>query len=351
MYISIIGTPASGKTTLFKALSGANGNGGGNGSPSASIEVPDGRIETLGKIFNPRKTTYARIDVSDTVAIREGEVKNETLDAKSLQQIRRSDAVLLILRHFDNGHPADPVGDFLRVQGEFMLSDMIQVEGRLARLRKLNAIKPNLQLQQEQALLEQCLAHLESEKPLATLNLSCEDDKKLRGFLFLSRKPMMIVVNCVEERLSDAETIASQLRERLPGHIPVLAACGQLEAELAAMSPEEQGPFMAEYGIAESLRGRIIRLAYETLGLISFLTVGEDECRAWPVRKGVSAQEAAAAIHTDLSQKFIRAETVSYEDFIRLEGITGCRKAGLWRLEGKTYVVQDGDILSIRAGN
>ena len=351
MYISIIGTPASGKTTLFKALSGANGNGGGNGSPSASIEVPDGRIETLGKIFNPRKTTYARIDVSDTVAIREGEVKNETLDAKSLQQIRRSDAVLLILRHFDNGHPADPVGDFLRVQGEFMLSDMIQVEGRLARLRKLNAIKPNLQLQQEHALLEQCLAHLESEKPLATLNLSCEDDKKLRGFLFLSRKPMMIVVNCVEERLSDAETIASQLRERLPGHIPVLAACGQLEAELAAMSPEEQGPFMAEYGIAESLRGRIIRLAYETLGLISFLTVGEDECRAWPVRKGVSAQEAAAAIHTDLSQKFIRAETVSYEDFIRLEGITGCRKAGLWRLEGKTYVVQDGDILSIRAGN
>jgi len=353
MFISIIGTMASGKTTLFTAILGnnGNGNGGSNGQPTASIEVPDERIDALTKIFNPKKATYSRIEVSDTVAIREGEVKNESLDAKSLQQIRRSDAVLLILRHFDNGHQADPVGDFRRVQSEFMLADMVQVEGRLARLRKLNAIKPNVQLQQEQALLEQCLAHLESEKPLATLSLSCEDDKKLRGFLFLSRKPMMIVINCVEERLADTENIASQLRKRLPGHTPVLAACGQLEAELATMSPDEQRQFMAEYGIEESLRGRIIRLAYETLGLISFLTVGEDECRAWPVRKGVSAQEAAATIHTDLSQKFIRAETVSYKDFIRLDGFSGCRKAGVWRLEGKTYVVRDGDIISIRASN
>jgi ribosome-binding ATPase YchF (GTP1/OBG family) len=161
----------------------------------------------------------------------------------------------------------------------------------------------------------------------------------------------MIVVNCVEARLAEAETIASQLRERLPGHIPVVAACGQLEAELTAMPPEEQAEFMDEYGIRESLRGRIIRLAYDTLGLISFLTVGEDECRAWPVRRGMSAQEAAGTIHTDLSRTFIRAETVSYEDFIRLDGFAGCKKAGVWRLEGKGYIVQDGDIMSIRAGN
>jgi GTP-binding protein YchF len=351
MFVSIIGTPQSGKTTFFKALAGARVNGNGNGHPSVRIEVPDERVDALARIFNPRKTTYSRLDVTDTVAIREGELKNETLDAKSLQQIRQSDAVLLVLRHFDNGHAADPAGDYQRIQEEFILADMVQTEGRLERLRKQNALKPQPALQQEQALLEQCLAHLEAGSPLATLGLSCEDDKKIRGFLFLSRKPMMIVVNCVEETIAEAESIASQLRERLPEHIPVVAACGQLEAELAVMATEEQGAFMAEYGITESLRGRIIRLAYDTLGLISFLTVGEDECRAWPIRRGMSAQEAAGTIHTDLSRTFIRAETVSYEDFMRLDGFAGCKKAGVWRLEGKSYIVQDGDILSIRAGN
>ena len=351
MFVSIIGTPLSGKTTLFKALAGAKVNGNGNGHPSARIEVPDERVDALAKLFNPRKTTYSRLDVTDTVAIREGELKNETLDAKSLQQIRQSDAVLLVLRHFDNGHAADPAADYRRIREECILADMVQTEGRLERLRKQNALKPQPALQQEQALLERCLAHLEAGSPLATLELSCEDDKKIRGFLFLSRKPMMIVVNCAEDRIAEAESISSRLRERLPGHIPVVAACGQLEAELAAMAPGEQGAFMAEYGIAESLRGRIIRLAYETLGLISFLTVGEDECRAWPIRRGMNAQEAAGTIHTDLARTFIRAETVSYEDFMRLEGFAGCKKAGVWRLEGKGYIVQDGDILSIRAGS
>jgi len=351
MFVSIIGTPQAGKTTFFRALAGAKVNGNGNGHPSVRIEVPDERVDALARIFNPRKTTYSRLDVTDTVAIREGELKNETLDAKSLQQIRQSDAVLTVLRNFDNGHAADPAGDFQRIQEEFILADMVQTEGRLERLRKQNTLKLQPALQQEQALLEQCLAHLEAGSPLATLSLSCEDDKKIRGFLFLSRKPMMVVVNCVEETNTEAESIASRLRERLPEHIPVVAACGQLEAELAVMAPDEQDAFMAEYGIAESLRGRIIRLAYDTLGLISFLTVGEDECRAWPIRRGLSAQEAAGTIHTDLSRTFIRAETVSYEDFMRLDGFAGCKKAGVWRLEGKSYIVQDGDILSIRAGN
>jgi len=351
MFVSIIGTPLSGKTTLFKALAGAKVNGNGNGHPSVRIEVPDERVDALAKLFNPRKTTYSRLDVTDTVAIREGELKNETLDAKSLQQIRQSDAVLLVLRHFDNGHAADPAADYRRIREECILADMVQTEGRLERLRKQNALKPQPALQQEQALLERCLAHLESGAPLATLELSCEDDKKIRGFLYLSRKPMMIVVNCAEDKIAEAGSIAARLQGELPWHIPVVAACGQLEAELAAMAPGEQGAFMAEYGIAESLRGRIIRLAYETLGLISFLTVGEDECRAWPIRRGMNAQEAAGTIHTDLARTFIRAETVSYEDFMRLEGFAGCKKAGVWRLEGKGYIVQDGDILSIRAGS
>jgi hypothetical protein len=143
----------------------------------------------------------------------------------------------------------------------------------------------------------------------------------------------------------------ADLQSQLPDNIPVLAVCAKLEAELALMSPEEQAIFMDEYGIKETIRGRIIHLAVDTMGLISFLTVGDDECRAWPIKKGMSAQDAAGAIHTDLSNKFIRAETVSYEAFVEHGGFAGCKKSGLWRLEGKTYVVQDGDILTIRAGN
>jgi len=242
MFVSIIGTPASGKTTFFKALSGAKVNGNGNGHPSVRIEVPDERIDALTKIFNPRKTTYSRLDVTDTVAIREGEVKNETLDAKSLQQIRQSDAVLTVLRHFDNGHAADPFGDFQRVQEEFILADMVQTEGRLERLRKQNALKPQPALQQEQALLEQCLAHLETGCPLSALTLSCEDDKKIRGFLYLSRKPMMIVVNCVEARLAEAETIASQLREQLRHTSPWWPPAGSWRRSWPLWPPRSRAP-------------------------------------------------------------------------------------------------------------
>ncbi len=349
MYISIIGTGGSGKTTLFRAFAGTAVNG--NGSSLATIDVPDERVDTLTKIFNPRKTVYSRIEVADTVAIREGEARKETLDARSLQQMRSSDALLLVLRLFDNGHPADPVNEFQTIHTELILSDMAQIEQRLERIEKQGKGKVQPQLEQEKALLKRGLAHLEAGNPLSTLLLPDEEEKRLRGFLFLSRKPMMIVINCAEGLLTGAERIAHDLKGRLARDIPVLAACGQLEAELASVPPDEQAQFMAEYAITESVRGRIIRLARDTLGLMSFLTVGDDECRAWPIKTGMTAQEAAATIHTDLSQKFIRAETVAYEDFIRLDGFAGCKKAGVWRLEGKAYVVQDGDILSIRAGN
>ena len=161
----------------------------------------------------------------------------------------------------------------------------------------------------------------------------------------------MVVVNCSEDMLADLEGIAEEVKAKLADTTPVIAACARIEAELAAMEPSDRAAFMDEYNVTESLRGRLIGLAYRTLGLISFLTVGEDECRAWPIRKGTTAQGAAATIHTDLSERFIRAETVAYEDFIRYGDFAACKKAGVWRLEGKQYVVQDGDILSIRTGN
>lgn len=350
MYISIIGKAGSGKTTLFEALSGLASPANAGSRGIVAIDVPDERLEYLTSVFNPRKTVYARVELSDTVAIDEGDLKNETINQKSLQQLRTSDAFLLVLRNFDNGEAIDALGDFRTIYTEFILADMAQIETRLERMEKQYGKKgPSVQLEKE--LLEKCLDHLNNEKPLSMLALSEAEDKQVRGFQFLSRKPMMVVVNSPEKDLASAENAVSALQLQLPDNIPLLAACAKLEAELALMTPDEQAMFMEEYGIKEAIRGRIIRLAVDTLGLISFLTVGDDECRAWPIKKGMNAQDAAGTIHTDLANKFIRAETVSYDAFVQHGGFAGCKKSGLWRLEGKTYVVQDGDIISIRAGN
>ncbi len=351
MNISVIGNTGCGKTMLFQALSGIALESKPNSDAVAVIDVPDERVDRLTEIFKPKKTIYARIALSDTVAIEEGNVRSETISAKTLREMRNSDAFLLVLRNFDNGEGVDLTGEFFTIFNEFIFADILQIENRLERMRKQQGKKESNALAQEEALLVECLDHLNSDKPLATLVSLKEHGKELRGFQFLSQKPMMAVINCDEENLSSSESIINDIRKTIPSHIPIITACAKLEADFAIMASEEKAVFMEEYGIKESVAGRIIRLALETLGLISFLTVGDDECRAWPIKNGMNAQEAAGAIHTDLSQKFIRAETVSYNDFILHGGFAGCKKAGVWRLEGKTYVVQDGDILNIRAGN
>ncbi len=350
MQISIIGTAGCGKTTLFQALSGQAGSGAAQNT-IATIDVPDERLEKLTEIFKPKKTVYTRIEISDTVSIEEGELQNETINPKTLRQMRTSDAFILVLRYFDNGFPVDPLAEFRTIYSEFMLSDMVQIENRLDRIRRQDTKKDNVALRQEKELLDQCFSHLEDGAPLCGLPVALNDEKALRGFQFLSQKPMMIVINCNEGDAAESSAVVERLRPSIPADIPLLAVSAKLEAELALMPAEEQTELLAEYGIAEAIRGRLIRLASDTLGLISFLTVGEDECRAWSIRRGMSAQEAAGTIHTDFYNKFIRAETVSYEAFMQHKGFEGCKKAGLWRLEGKTYVVQDGDIISVRAGN
>jgi hypothetical protein len=350
MYLSIIGSPGCGKTTLFRALSGQTGASGASGSSVAVIDVPDERVDKLSRIFNPRKTVYGRIEVCDMASIREGDMKKETIPAKQLQQMRLSDAFLVVLNHFDDTSVASPAANFHTMLNEFIISDMIQIESRLERIRKQSEKKGGTALEQEKDDLEQCLAHLEQGSPLSSLSLVREDGKALRGFQFLSQKPLMVVVNCSERTMARADAVTDEVSARVSPMVPVVAACAGLEAELVMMEPEDRTLFMEEYGLSESLRDRLIRLAYETLGLISFLTVGEDECRAWPIRRGTCAQEAAGVIHTDLSERFIRAEAVAYDAFMCHGDFSVCKKAGVWRLEGKQYIVQDGDILSIRAG-
>ncbi len=351
MYLSIIGSPRCGKTTLFQAFTGT-GNGNRSGSSGlAVVEVPDERLDRLSQIFNPKKTVYGRIEVSDIASIQAGDIKNETVSQKELQQMRSSDAFILVLNNFDHSADVDPVAEFHTMLSEFMISDMAQIENRIERINKQAGKKERTPLEQEKATLERCLGHLEEGLPLSRFALSDSEERNLRGFQFQSRKPLMVVINCSEEMMERTESIVGEARQKLSVAVPVIAACARLEAELSGMDIEDRAAFMQEYGIVESLRGTLINLAYRTLGLISFLTVGEDECRAWPVRQGVCAQEAAGTIHTDLSEKFIRAETVSYQDFISHGDMARCKKSGAWRLEGKQYIVQDGDIMCIRAGN
>lgn len=351
MHLSIIGAPGCGKTTVFQALSGIAVDNRPADDHVAVIDVPDDRVDELAKVFKPKKKVYTRITVSDTVGIAEGDIKNDSVGAKSLQQMRGGDALLLVVRNFDDGRPIRVKDEFLAIYSEFIISDMIQIENRLERIRKQGAKKDNVAVAIEEKTLTECLSHLTDEKPLATAPAFDGAQKLMNNFQFLSAKPMMVVVNCGEDKVGEVEAVAEGLKAVIPDHIPVLAASGKLEAELALMSEEERGAFMKEFGIRQSVRGRIIRTASQLLGLVSFLTVGEDECRAWPVKGGSTAQDAAAVIHTDLAQKFIRAETVSYSDFIANGGFAECKKKGLWRLEGKGYIVQDGDILTIRAGN
>ena len=347
MYISVIGPALSGKTTLFQALSGVeSARGFSDGDNIISIDVPDARVDELSRIYRPKKTTYARIELADTVAISEGNVKDSTINAKTLQKMRMSDAFILTLNDFEEAAAAELEKEFHGIMSEFILADMILIEGRLERIKKQAGKKENTALLLEEKLLEQCLAHVGEGKPLRTLELAVSDEKTLRGFRFLSQKPMMIAINCSEDGMGE---MPGEEERDMEG-CPVIHVCASLECELAMMEEAERAAFMEEFSVKESIRGRMIRLAFDTLGLISFLTVGEDECRAWPIRKGMNAQEAAGAIHTDLASKFIRAETVSYADLMKYGGMAECKKAGVWRLEGKTYIVEDGDIISIRAG-
>jgi ribosome-binding ATPase len=350
MHISIVGLAGSGKSTLFGALRGGPADPGTISSGVGIIDVPDDRLDVLSGMFRPKKTVYARIALSDTVSFEEGGVKSETMSIKALQQMRLSDAFLVVLRCFENGFVIDPLSEFQTIFSEFVLADMIQIETRLGRIARQSGSAGAFELQQEKDLLQACLAHVNDGRPLSALDLSDGREKRLRGYQFLSQKPIMVVLNCAEDGFPGAREIVAALRERLPEDVSVVASCAKLEAELAAMSPEDRQAFMEEYGIRESLRTRILQLARDTLGIISFLTVGDDECRAWPIKRGMCAQDAAGAIHTDLAGKFIRAETVAYEAFMEHGGFAGCKKAGLWRLEGKTYIVQDGDILCIRSG-
>lgn len=339
MKIGIVGFAGSGKTTLFNALTGQDMPVGFGGKVNlGTIKVPDERVDRLAEIDNPKKTTYAEIMFADVPGGR----GTSSLDPQTLGKIREMDALVQVVRGFDDGSgEPNPVEEITSFEAELILSDMGIVEKRVEKLKKDRSDPRLLEI------LERCLAQLENESPLRTLNLSKEDKAPLSGFAFLSMKPIMFVLSLPEgestKTLPEALSILAEERD-----LTIMSICTSIEAEIASLDPADQADFLTDMGLSEPASVRFIKTAYELLNLITFLTHGPDECRAWSLRKNSTAVEAAGAIHSDLARGFIRAEVIAFDDFDKYGSESACREHGVFRVEGKDYIVQDGDICHIR---
>ena len=358
MKTGIIGLPQVGKTSLFKILTKAHVEARASHNPKEAhigvAKVPDDRLDRLSALFNPRKLVHASVEYADVAAIGKEALK----ETAYLSSLRTVDALAHVLRAFDDPAIAhvgdlDPLRDAKNVDFDLIVSDLGQVESRLERLEKDLKKKKSPELEKEHELLLRAKAHLETEKPLREMEMTKEDKKVVRGFMFLSEKPMLYVINVNEstELGKDLETAGSKYNLRDYASRPntsATAICGKVEAELADMPDEEAAEFLSSYGLTESGLTRLIRTSYDLLGLISFFTVGEDECRAWSIARGTPAQLAAGEIHSDIQRGFIRAEVVSYDALTTRGTMAACREHGEVRLEGKEYTVQDGDIINFR---
>ncbi|PWU00101.1 MAG: redox-regulated ATPase YchF [Terriglobia bacterium] len=355
MKTAIIGLPMVGKTSLFTILTGVHQETH-IGSTAARIgvaKVPDTRLEELARLFEPPKVTHAVVEYVDMPAIS----KENLRDPAYVASLRVVDAFAHVLRLFEDETiphekgSIDPLRDLEDVEIELILSDLTVVEKRLERLEKDRKKIKNPDLDHEFDLLLKCKAALEQNEPLRQMPLDAEEEKRIRGFQFLSQKPMLYVLNLGESEAGRLHEREQEYRERLKrSHTSVTAVCGKIEAELAELPREEQQDYLASYGLRESGLERLISATYSLLGLMSFLTAGETEVRAWTIPVHSTAVKAAGAIHSDFEKKFIRAEVVNWKNLVDLGGYPGVREKGLLRLEGKDYIVKDGDVLVIRHG-
>jgi ribosome-binding ATPase len=354
--IGIVGLAQAGKTTLFSILTRAHGTGFGSGRPEAHVgvvHVPDARLNRLTEMYHPKKTVHASVEYVDTP----GSVIDLARSGAQMANLREMDALAHVVRAFDDpanpapGGSLDPKRDIESVELELILSDLSVVEKRVERLEKDIKKLKTPALEKEYKVLQGAKAALEKQTPLREVQRDAEEEKTIRGFTFLSSKPMLYVLNLGENdapRTNAAEDFAREAGLKQRPKTGVSAICGKVEAELAELGEAESAEFMASYGLTESAVARLIRSSYHLLGLHSFFTVGEDECRAWTIRAGSTAVEAAGEIHSDLQKGFIRAEVVKYEDLMAAGSLAEARNRGTLKLEGKEYVVEDGEVVHIR---
>ncbi len=358
MQVALIGLPLSGKTTLCSAMTAGRteqpgGRSGRAEIKSAVVDVPDPRVAVLADLFNPRKITYAQVRFDDITGVSRGSAEASGFDTRLLDAMGRADALLQIIRAFDDDrvpHPEltiDPARDVEIVTLELIMSDLATVERRLERIAqgmKKTRGDAQAKLRAEEALMRRLADGLSQGTAIRDMALSPTEQIAIRGFQFLTAKPTLVVLNLGEDAEPQTPSEwAAQQQEAL-----VLGIRAMLEMEIAQLPPEERALYLESYGIAEPSLNVLVRECYRLLGLMSFFTVGEDEVRAWTVRRGATAVEAAGAIHTDLARGFIRAEVIGYEEMLACGSLAEARRQGKLRLEGKDYVVQDGDVLSIR---
>lgn len=359
MQIGIVGLPFSGKTTLFQTITKTHLDPtvlSRSETHHAVVKVPDERLDKCDAIFHPKRTVYATIEFVDVVGLQKGESGSTQFTTNFLASVKTNDALVQVVRSFANDtvpHPdgsVDVLRDITGFETEFILSDLGILETRIERIRKQLQKSSDETARKELPVLEKCHAILSEERPLREAVLSKEELLILKTYQLLSIKPMLIALNLDETERDRAPALLAAVTKAKGGaNTRAMTFFGKIEMEMSELPDEEAAVFMAEYGVTESALTSLIRQSYDLLGLQSFFTVGEDECRAWTIRKGMTAQEAAGAIHSDFVQKFIRAEVVHYDDFMANDGsFAKVKEKGLWRLEGKEYIVHEGDIMSFR---
>jgi hypothetical protein len=355
--ICIIGLPLSGKSSIFGALTGASPDlpSTKGTDPVAVVKVPDGRLEKLAELFQPKKKTPAVIEFMELAGIAAGETKKTEFSKRFLGKLRTADALLAVVRAFKDqsvSHPLDsinPLRDLRVLETEFLLSDLVLVESRIERLIKQVTAKKSDRDVRELAALEKCKLLLEAETPLRRAELRPDEEVFLRGFRFLTLKPLIAAVNLDEDDIRrEIEVLAPFAPWTEQEKTAVIGLSARLEREIRQLSEGEARQFRTDFGIESSALDRLIASAYRMMGLVSFFTVGSDEVKAWTVGAGTAAVRAAGVIHSDIERGFIRAEVVSYEHFAGHGNIARCRTEGTLRLEGKDYPVRDGDIINFR---
>jgi len=358
MQIGIVGLPYTGKSTLFQTITKTLLDPNEltkSEAHQAVIKVPDARLDKLTEMFNPKKKVNATIEVVDVVGLQKGDSGSTQFTGNFLGKVKTNDALVQVVRLFSNETVPHPDGsinmmrDINSFETEFILSDMAIVEKRLESIKKQILKMQDENLKRELPVLEKCYEILQDEKPLREAALTKDELHILKTYQLLSIKPMLIALNFDESQINDTEKYLNELVTNKTGsNTKALSFFGKIEMEMSDLAEDDAKVFMQDYGIEESALNKLIREAYDLLGLQSFLTAGEDECRAWTIKKGMTAQEAAGEIHSDFYKKFIRAEVVSYEDFIETGSFAKAKELGKWRLEGKEYIVKDGDIISVR---
>src|SRR5919106_4182959 len=356
---ALIGFPSSGKTTLFQLMTSAKDAPRGKGDVNIGIsKVPDERLDILTAMYNPRKRVPATVEFTDLMA----PARAGAQGLVDVAAYKNADALVHVVRAFRDpaiAHPAgsvNPARDAQAMEDELILADLGVAERRLERIEKDLKKGKSAELERERNLVQRCQSALEEGQPLRALDLSGADLKLLRGFQFLSAKPLLLVINLDEADLTEVGASIEKAAEKtgltsfLASHSATraVALCARIELEIAQLEGDDAQAFLSDLGLTESGLDRVIRTSYDLLGYMSFFTVGEDECRAWSIARGTPAQAAAGEIHSDIQRGFIRAEVVAYDALVSRGSMAACRDHGEVRLEGKEYVVQDGDIINFR---